>query len=163
MYTTHSRGAAGINYHQTQRLHCVRASWGVRLRPQHPPRDAISHIWLRNRCILWLTNINHVVPCTPRCCPAPERIPALFILKLPPSVTYRCCDLRKKGKGCTGECHTVRKGLFSPHISWRLPISLSDPKLLWVVRPCLWLVLKVMRGSGVCFLFVAPCFPSPPR
>ena len=36
----------------------------------------------------------------------------------------------------------------------------SDLKLLWVVRPCLWLQLKVMRGSGVCFLFMAHCFSS---
>lgn len=58
--------------------------WGLRLGPQHPSRCVISHICPRNRCILWRTNINHVVPRTPCCYPAPERTPALFILKLPP-------------------------------------------------------------------------------
>lgn len=79
----------------------------------------------------------------------------------PPSGTYGCCDLRKKTKGRTSAFRSIWKGLYLPDIPWGLPIfAQSHLKLLWVVRPCLWLVLEVMRGSGVCFLFVACCFRS---
>lgn len=56
---------------------------------RQPHHCDISHILQRNRRILWRTNINHVVRCTPRCCLAYERIHAVFILKLPPGLTYK--------------------------------------------------------------------------
>lgn len=84
--------------------------------------------------------------------------PALFILKLPLSVTLKCRDLHLKGYASTSGCQTLWKEcVFTVHIVEVAEFAQSDPNLLWVVRPCLWLVLSVMRGSGVCFLFMATC------
>lgn len=79
----------------------------LRLIILRPDRDVISHIWLRNRRNLWRTNINHVVPGTPRCCSTLERNHALFTLKLSPSVCFICFTLHNKEECTTSGCRLV--------------------------------------------------------
>lgn len=39
-------------------------------------------------------------------------------------------------------------GLFSSHVAGVNVVPQTDQKLLWVVRPCLWLALKATMGLG---------------
>lgn len=45
---------------------------------------------------------------------------------------------------------TLDGSIFAAQFVEDVYFALRDLKLLWVVRPCLWLELKVMGDSGEC-------------
>lgn len=112
-----------------------------------------------------------MVPCTPRCYSL-SASPTYLCLNNPSPVAYVYLNLHEKGKVELAGVAVCEGVYFRLAHSWGLTISLAGSRsLLWVVRPCLWLVQKSdggggewmregVRGSGVCFLFMAPCFHS---